>query len=114
MAAAFFGTNYLAHRTLIPPYMHRSHGEALFEIDANDEELARLQGEEIGRALAAAFELGGRALSGGARLEARELAGEQLWNVVDVAEGRGEKYRLRPSGREDRRPRLGRLVRLRL
>lgn len=98
VAAAFFGTNYLAHQTLIPPYMHRSQGEVLFSYEAGDEAVERLNSGEIGPALTAAFELASLELSENAVVESRQIGDVKAWTVNDVVDRRGEKYRLLRRG----------------
>jgi hypothetical protein len=77
VAAAFFGTNWLAHDTLVPAYAHRSDGVEIARIPCNDMSLAE---GAVPTAWKAAIPID---LSDGAKLLSHDTVGR--WMIWDTA-----------------------------
>ncbi len=79
VAAAFFGTNWIAHQSLRPPYAHRDDGPVLAEIEAGAE--TDLDGQRVPEVLRQTAREAGVALSPQTVIEVR--APGRRWVVWD-------------------------------
>ena len=88
IAAAFFGTTYLAHGSLRPPYAHRGPGEVLFVVESLPSETLDAGEQPVG--LLEAFQEQNQALNPDYRVFPREPGA--AWTIDGVQEGEGERY----------------------
>jgi hypothetical protein len=78
VAAAFFGTNYIAHGELVPAYAHRDLGEQLLEFDiAENQDLRNVAPEAISQLRAANVQVSDASVV----REARRQGVFELWDV---------------------------------
>jgi hypothetical protein len=99
VAAAFFGTNYLAHRMLVPPYAHRGDGSLLFytTVPNLEDAIAQFGSQQVPREIADAFAAHDSPLSSEIRVrnktEHHDADDPRRWVIED--QQNGEWYVLR-------------------
>jgi hypothetical protein len=105
VAAAFFGTNYLAHGMLVPPYAHRGDGDLLFYTNVPNVEdaIAQLESRQVPREVSDAFASHESPLSSDLRIrkktEHNDASDPRRWVIEDQQNGKW--YVLRAATAEE-------------